>query len=68
MSAEHGWKPLYYKIRDVTSDRFCFLDFVFSAIDAGYIGNGDILVLDNARVHTAGDIEPILLAALHVTI
>ncbi len=56
--------PLFYSITPDINDRWSFFTFVMDAIDAGYIGPGDILVVDNAPIHVADNMLTILLDAL----
>ncbi len=53
-SLEHEAAPLFYSVNQKTTSSWDFLYFLLQAILAGYIGAGDILVLDNARIHTDG--------------
>jgi len=51
--------PLYCQVvRDQAVTAEHFLTFVSLAIQAGYLHAGDILVLDNARIHFAENILP----------
>ena len=60
VSVEHPQAPLFYEIRDDTNNRWDFLNFVIQAIEAGYIGYGDYLLVDNASIHAASDMVPLL--------
>lgn len=50
-SIEHGNAPLFYTINSGTNNAWSFLQFVIDAVYAGYVVNGDILVMDNASIH-----------------
>ncbi len=50
-SIEHANAPLFYAVNNGTNDSWSFLQFVIDAVYAGYVVNGDILVMDNASVH-----------------
>jgi len=56
--------PLFYSITADINDRWSFFTFVMDAIDAGYIGAGDILVVDNAPIHVANNMLTVLLDAM----
>jgi hypothetical protein len=56
--------PVFYSLTPDINDRWSFFTFVMDAIDAGYIGAGDMLVLDNAPIHVADNMLTILLDAL----
>lgn len=58
--------PLFYSITQDINDRWSFFDFVMDAIAAGYIGPGDMLVVDNAPIHVADNMLSILIDALQV--
>jgi transposase len=59
-SIEHPNAPLFYTINDGTNDGFSFLQFVCDAVWSGYIGRGDIMVMDNSSVHRRRDMRPFL--------
>lgn len=50
-SVEHANAPLFYTVNNGTNNSWSFLQFVIDAVYAGYIVNGDILVMDNASIH-----------------
>jgi hypothetical protein len=56
--------PVFYSLTPDINDRWSFFTFVMDAIGAGYIGAGDMLVLDNAPIHVADNMLTILLDAL----
>jgi hypothetical protein len=43
---------LWYRIRRESNDSAAFLDDVIEAIVDGFLVEGDVLVLDNATIHT----------------
>lgn len=52
--------PTYVQARIETNNANDFLDFVVSAIRDRFLVHGDILVLDNARIHSAEETAPVL--------
>lgn len=47
--------PAYVDIREESNTQHDFLRFLEGAVQAGYLGEGDVLVMDNAAVHFARD-------------
>lgn len=56
--------PFLVELRDGTNNRFDFANFVIAAVEQGYIGRGDLLIVDNATIHTANDVLPSLVTLL----
>jgi transposase len=52
--------PIFHQIRQGTNTRWDFIAFVTAAIEAGFLRRHSIVVLDNARVHTAAEVGPYL--------
>ncbi len=50
-SIEHSTAPLLYTINNGTNNSWSFLQFIIDAVYAGYIGSGDIVIMDNASIH-----------------
>ncbi|MHB1873220.1 MAG: transposase [Steroidobacteraceae bacterium] len=44
-------KPVFITGQQNSNDQLDFLSFIISALKEGYLQHGDILVLDNARIH-----------------
>ena len=52
--------PVWYRIQrnaEGTNNSDSFFDVVVDAINEGFLRSGDVLVLDNARIHNGGDNE-----------
>ena len=52
--------PVWYRIQrnaEETNNSDSFFDVVVDAINEGFLRSGDVLVLDNARIHNGGDNE-----------
>ena len=64
LSLENHNSPIFFELREHSNDRWDFFNFIVEAIHNGYIGNGDLLLLDNARIHTAQEIYHLLLDVL----
>ena len=47
--------PVWYKIRKETNDAVQFKRDIEEAIATGFLLSGDVVVLDNATIHTGGD-------------
>jgi hypothetical protein len=47
--------PIVYSIGRDNGDAMAFLVFVTSLIDAGFFEHNEVLVMDNATIHTGGD-------------
>lgn len=43
--------PVFVELKQGTNNQFDFLKFVLNAVAAGYLEDGDILLLDNAKIH-----------------
>ena len=54
--------PLFVRLRAESVDADVFYEFIETAFEAGYIREGQIIVWDNARIHSAQIIQPRLLA------
>jgi len=65
-SIEHPAAPLLFEIRDESNSQWDFFNFVLGAIEAGYIGFGDMVVVDNASVHVGEEMFPFLMELLDV--
>jgi len=52
--------PIFLDFRQETNTQADFLLFIIQAIESGNLMSGDILVIDNARVHGGYDTWPIL--------
>ena len=52
-SVEHTAAPLFYTLTQQNNDAWAFFLFLLQAVHAQYIGPGDFVVVDNARIHTA---------------
>lgn len=46
-------EPFYYTLREDSNDEFDFLQFILDALEDGFLVEGDILLIDNASIHTA---------------
>ncbi len=64
-SLEHDAAPVLYNLSPQMTNCWSFFDFVLNAIELRYIGFGDLLVVDNASVHVAINMLPLLTEALH---
>jgi len=51
---------LYADLRKESNTQWDWLEFVFSAVEADYLWQGDILICDNAAIHYAEDIRSYL--------
>jgi hypothetical protein len=49
---DHRTNALWYCIQWESNDTAAFLDDVIEAISDGFLVEGDVLVLDNATIHT----------------
>ncbi len=49
--------PVYYRIRKGTNDAEAFFDTIRMAVDCGFLVKYDVLVLDNAKIHTEQLVE-----------
>jgi len=56
--------PLYVALRQESNNAMDFLKFIVDVVDEGFLEAGDTLILDNAPVHKAKDILPILQTVL----
>jgi transposase len=45
---------------DGTNDDIAFLEFVIGSIESGYLSQGTILLIDNARIHCSESTSPII--------
>jgi transposase len=57
-------EPLFLLDRTGSNSQWDFLDFVVTAIEENYLRNGDVLVLDNAKIHKAEAMLPHLMDVL----
>lgn len=53
--------PFFVQSREQSNTAFNFIEYLIAAVNAGFITRGDILICDNARVHTAFDIQDLVL-------
>lgn len=58
-SIRHGNAPVFYTVRNHTSNQYDYCNFVIEAMRQGYLVNG-MMMYDNARTHEALDSFPIL--------
>lgn len=58
--------PVFIEVRKDSNDQWDFVGFVCSAIEKNALTPGDILVMDNARIHQAEDSFHILKRGLRV--
>ena len=52
--------PVWYRIQrnlEGTNNSNSFFDVIIDAINDGFLQSGDVLVLDNARIHNGGEHE-----------
>jgi len=56
--------PVKCTMKEETNDQYDFLATIIQFIEAGYLVQGDILILDNARIHDSLDIWDPLTQAL----
>ena len=52
--------PVWYRIQlnsEGTNNLDSFFDVIADAINDGFLQSGDVLVLDNARIHNGGEME-----------
>eukprot|EP01113_Clastostelium_recurvatum_P042754 TRINITY_DN6955_c0_g1_i1.p1 TRINITY_DN6955_c0_g1~~TRINITY_DN6955_c0_g1_i1.p1 ORF type:complete len:271 (+),score=41.16 TRINITY_DN6955_c0_g1_i1:339-1151(+) len=63
-SEDGSLPPVVVDIRQATNDSWSFLSFVIFLVNAGYLPPNHVLVIDNARVHIAAGILPILHSVL----
>jgi hypothetical protein len=49
--------PVWYRIRKGSNDSVSFFDDILETITDEFLVGGNILVLDNAPIHTGRDIE-----------
>jgi len=47
--------PVYFTVREKSNSQADFLEFLCNAIDAGFLEDGDYLILDNSSVHTGNE-------------
>ncbi len=59
-SVTHGNAPLMYTVKSGKNDQWTFFTFVLDCVRAGYIGRGDVLIIDNASIHHGLDMRPYL--------
>jgi transposase len=52
---DHRVQPVEYTINNYTNDSTAFNEFIDNAIVKGFLLPGDVLVLDNAAIHTKGE-------------
>ncbi len=57
-------KPVFVRASVETNNQFKFLHFVLRAIRDEYLSFGDILVLDNSRIHTGQEMFEVLMELL----
>lgn len=48
-------QPLYFDIRMDSNTQYDWAEFIYGSVKNGYLRNGDILIMDNAAVHTGTD-------------
>ena len=54
---EDSQVPVLYRIRKETNDADAFFGAIEFAVDSGYLRENDVLVLDNAAIHTDALVE-----------
>ena len=54
--------PIRFSLKTGTNTSVDFLKFFIMLLEVGFFTAGDILILDNARIHSAADILPIIIA------
>ena len=61
-----GNQPIFINMRSNSraNNRYDFIDFIISCIQQGVLVAGDVLVLDNAPIHTSPYIIPVLSALI----
>lgn len=64
-SVQHEDRPLYAQLLPDTVDGAIFCNFILDAIQRGVVGQGCLVIWDNARIHLARDHLPALQHALH---
>jgi transposase len=52
--------PIFYEIREGSNDQTDFLSFIIHSIESNFWVEGDILVMDNASIHTGENIVEIV--------
>ena len=58
-------RNIYFDIRKNSNSADDFVGFILAALVDGYLRPGDILILDNATVHSGSDLFPQLVALLN---
>jgi len=56
--------PIVVNIREEVNDSWAFLAFLAFLIEAGHLPRGHVLVMDNAKIHFAAGIMPVMMALL----
>jgi hypothetical protein len=55
MGFDDNKPPIRYSITNATNDSTNFLVFMSKTVGEGYFNRGDVVVMDNAAIHTGGD-------------
>jgi len=62
---QNATNPVVVSMREESNTQWDFLQFVLDCISGGYLVNGDVLVVDNACVHTGADMFNAMFSLLH---
>ena len=57
--------PFTFQLREGSNDCWDFFMFVLCAVEGGRIARDDVLVVDNAAIHCAAEMLPLLVDLLH---